>query len=344
MTELAQVTGNDLAAIDGHRILLNVDGRGVKPLEWAINNKQDIERLLMHRGALLIRGLKIHSSRQFASMLTEIFGEPLADYTFRSTPRTELRGNIYTATEYHSSETIPQHNENAYTNRWPMRIGFLSLAVADTGGATPLADSRAVYQKIPQEIRQKFEKKNVMYVRNYGEIDLPWSEVFQTDDRTLVEDYCRENDIKYEWYGENGLRTRQVVQACAEHPDTGEKLWFNQAHLFHYTNVGEQQAQDLLSNLGEAFLPRNTYYGDGSPFDPEDLKKIRQIYDEEKFSFTWEKHDLLLLDNMLYTHGREPFSGTRKVLVGMARAHTLQVSAEAYRNTGKEEVVHETCA
>ncbi len=30
----------------------------------------------------------------------------------------------------------------------------------------------------------------------------------------------------------------------------------------------------------------------------------------------------MLLDNMRYTHGRTPYRGERKVLVGMARAHS----------------------
>jgi alpha-ketoglutarate-dependent taurine dioxygenase len=73
--------------------------------------------------------------------------------------------------------------------------------------------------------------------------------------------------------------------------------------------------------MGEDNLPRNTYYGDGSPIEPEALQLIRDLYEQNKIVFKWQKNDLMLLDNMLYTHGRTPFTGDRKVLVGMARIH-----------------------
>jgi alpha-ketoglutarate-dependent taurine dioxygenase len=48
------------------------------------------------------------------------------------------------------------------------------------------------------------------------------------------------------------------------------------------------------------------------------LETIRAVYDQTKIRFSWEKNDLMLLDNMLFTHGRESFTGARKVLTGMA--------------------------
>jgi alpha-ketoglutarate-dependent taurine dioxygenase len=102
------------------------------------------------------------------------------------------------------------------------------------------------------------------------------------------------------------------------HPRTGEKIWFNQAHLFHASSLGQEIADTLLGSLGEENMPRNSYYGDGSPIEPEVLDLIRAAYEQTKIKFAWQKNDLLLLDNMLFTHGRESYTGARKVLVGMA--------------------------
>ncbi len=65
-------------------------------------------------------------------------------------------------------------------------------------------------------------------------------------------------------------------------------------------------------------LPRNVYHGDGTPLEVEDLDCIRAVYDDLKFHFDWLQGDIVLLDNMIYTHGRQPYSGERKILVGMA--------------------------
>lgn len=315
------VAAEQLDLIADKPLLLNVDMQGVKSVDWAEQNADAIERLVLENGALVIRGMKILSSKQFGQVLTKLFGAELINYSYRSTPRTELRGNVYTATEYHPAQTIPQHNENAYSNKWAMRLGLCCLLPSPQGGETPLADSREVYNRIPAEIREKFAEKKVMYVRNYGDIDLPWSEVFQTEDKAEVEKYCRDNQMAFEWVDEHTLRTRQVNPGIAEHPQSKEKVWFNQAHLFHVSNLDQDTRQGLLSALGEENLPRNAYYGDGSPLEDEVLQIIRDVYAQVTFSFPWQKNDLILLDNMLYTHGRKPFAGERKVLVGMSREY-----------------------
>jgi alpha-ketoglutarate-dependent taurine dioxygenase len=319
MTNLKHVQPDDLEAVDGRRILLRVEPGAGKAVDWVHANAAELERLLQARGALLVRGLKIMSSREFGQVLAAAFGAELLNYTYRSTPRTELRGNVYTATEYHPGETIPQHNENAYANKWPLRIGFLCLIPPASGGATPIADSREVYELVPDDVRERFELKQVLYVRNYGEIDLPWSEVFQTEDRAEVERYCRENALEYEWRGNGRLRTKQVNAAVATHPLTGERLWFNQAHLFHLSALRDAVRESILAAVKEEDVPRHAYHGDGSPLAEDDLRRIRAAYAQATYWFEWQKHDLLLLDNMLYTHGRQPYQGERQVLVGMAR-------------------------
>ncbi|GAB4199956.1 MAG: TauD/TfdA family dioxygenase [Wenzhouxiangellaceae bacterium] len=247
-----------------------------------------------------------------------LFGEKLIDYSYRSTPRTELRGRVYTATEYHPSEIIPQHNENSYTNKWAMRIGFFCLLPAVEGGETPIADSRLVYQNIDPAIREEFVQRKIMYVRNYGDIDLPWQEVFQSDDKNRVEEYCTANDIQFEWLDDGGLRTRQIRPAIAKHPRTGEPVWFNQAHLFHVSNLDPAVQESLLAVTDESGLPRNTYFADGGAIPTAMLDHIRQVYDARQMVFPWKAQDVLLLDNMLFSHGRKAFDGQRKVLVGMA--------------------------
>lgn len=320
MNRLKHVTLDDLVKVQDTPLILNVDAASTPLQSWLEANQADVERLLRENGALLLRGLKLLGSIQLANVLSSVFGASLLPYTYRSTPRTHFKGNVYTATEYHPSETIPQHNENSYSNLWPLWIGFLCVTEPTSGGRTPIARSRLVYERIPARIRAEFEAKRVMYTRNHGAVDLPWTEVFQTESRDEVERYCKANGIRCSWTGRDGLQTRYVGDAAAIHPTSKERVWFNQAHLFHVTNLTEEQRSALCTSLdGEP--PRNAHYGDGSPIEEQDLECIRRVYDETAISFAWQRGDLLLLDNMSFSHGREPYQGARKILCGMAGEH-----------------------
>lgn len=317
-TDDTQTTHTALQPLAGENLLLPASIDAANLDSWLANNGEAINQILQQQGAVVIRSLPLQGSKKLEKTLKQLFSADLLEYNYRSTPRTKMRGRIYTSSEYHSDETIFLHNENAYSNEWAMRIAFYSVKAAETGGATPIADSRKVYQAIPEAIRSKFEQKGLMYVRNYGDIDLPWTEVFQTTNKQDVERFCQSKGIEFDWLDGDKLHTRQIANAAYVHPFTGEKVWFNQAHLFHVSSLGETQRQSMLDTFTKETLPRNVYFADGEDIPDEDLHTIREAYRSNLISFPWQEGDLMILDNMLFAHGREPFSGSRRVLVGMA--------------------------
>lgn len=302
----------------------------VKPLmkdldliEWGQVYHLQLDQYLQQYGAILFRNFSISDAMAFEQFLNTVAGN-LLEYQYCSTPRSRVSGLIYSSTEYPADQIIPLHNEESYARSWPMRLGFFCATPPDTQGETPLADSRQVYAKIPPSIRKRFLKKKIMYVRNYGMgLDLSWEVVFQTTQKSAVENYCRQTGISFEWHGKDALRTWQVCPAVAIHPHTQETVWFNQAHLFHISNLPIHIREALLECLPEKDLPRQAYYGDGTAIEWETLDEIRKIYQEKTILFPWQKGDILLLDNMLTAHGRSAFSGSRQVLVGMASPYSL---------------------
>ncbi|HCF26247.1 MAG TPA: taurine catabolism dioxygenase TauD, partial [Cyanobacteria bacterium UBA11049] len=245
------------------------------------------------------------------------------EYRDRSSPRHEVGEKIYTSTDYPAEQSIFLHNEGTYWLTWPLKIYFSCLIAAQQGGETPIADCRKIFQRIHPQIREKFIEKKVLYVRNYNDgFGLTWQTVFQTRDKAVVEEYCRRNAIEFEWKDGERLRTRQVRQAVAKHPKTGELVWFNHATFFHVSTLEPTLRDALLAEFREEDLPNNTYYGDGSPIEPEVLEELRAAYQQEMVLFPWQQGDLLMLDNMSVAHGRSPFVGTRKVVVGMAEPFT----------------------
>jgi alpha-ketoglutarate-dependent taurine dioxygenase len=291
--------------------------------EWAREAKPRLTELLLKHRAILFRNFAVQTPEKFHECVSATSTGPMLEYVDRTTPRPAVGDKLYVSTVYPSEETINMHCEGTYWITWPLKIYFCSLKTAEEGGETPIADVRRVLDRISPETRRKFEEKGVMYLRNYNDgFGLSWQETFQTSDRVELEKYCREHRIEWEWKGGDKLRTRQIRPAIRKHPITGEPVWFNHGAFFHVSSLGSSVREALLNNFGEENLPYNTYYGDGSRIEENAAREVQDAYDAEKIIFPWKDGDVLLLDNMTMAHGRQPYKGSRKVIVAMVEPYS----------------------
>jgi alpha-ketoglutarate-dependent taurine dioxygenase len=298
-------------------LLIRPEESSVDLLELAAGRRELLrDRLALH-GGILFRGFSNVDVDTFRQFIVAVSSGPL-EYQERSSPRHEVGNSIYTSTDYPAKRSIFLHNEQSYNVTWPLHIFFHCAVAAPAGGATPLADCRKVYSRISKKTREKLESGGYCYARNFSEfLGVPWREAFQTDHASVVEEYCRENDIDFTWGEDDTLSTRQIRPVVRTHPETGETIWFNHLTFFNISTLGEEAAAALMA-FGKDQLPNNTYYADGSDLEPEVYAELSGAYLAEQVSFPWRAGDILMLDNMLVAHGREPFTPPREVVVGMA--------------------------
>lgn len=290
-------------------------------IDWARPQRDALVDELHRHGAILFRGFEVGSADRFREF-AQLFA-PLLDYRERAAPRTAVSSNVYTSTEFPPDQIIPMHHEMSYSHNWPIKLFFYCAVPPTQGGCTPVVDDRALIDQIPEDVKNRFLEKKVMYVRNYGEgVDMPWQEVFQTDDRAAVEAYCHRSHTEVEWKDGDRLRTRSIRQVVATHPVTGDTVWFNHAYMFHHSNLEPSVRDALLAEFAEDELPRNAFYGDGTPIESSILEELKALYEREAVRFKWEQDDVMMVDNFLVSHGREPFEGPRKILVAMAELYT----------------------
>jgi SAM-dependent methyltransferase/alpha-ketoglutarate-dependent taurine dioxygenase len=289
---------------------------GVHLADWAVGNREWVADRLAEHGAILFRGFGVAAAPEF-ERFAGVLSRQLLDNNGEH-QRTNISDHVYTPVFYPAEQQLLWHNENSFNHEWPSRIWFCCLKPAAAGGETPVVDSRRVFERLNPDVRERFVRRGVMYVRNYGTgVGLDWQTVFRTQSREEVEERCRLAGMRYEWKDGDRLRTSCVRPAAVRHPRTGEPVWFNQAQHWHVSCLDPETRESMRYLFAEEDMPRQCYYGDGGVIEDEEMAEVLRVYAGLEVSFPWEAGDVLMVDNLLAAHGRNRFEGERKLLVTM---------------------------
>ena len=284
---------------------------------WCANNKEQLDGWFDKYGAILFRGFGLETASDFEAVASGIASDLFAEYG--DLPPEAASERIYGSTPYPPDKMILFHNESSHLPSWPLRQFFFCVTPSRDRGETPLIDCRTICEALDPALLEEFERKGLMYVRNFSEgIDVPWQDFFHTDDKASVEQTCSDAGMSCEWTSQ-GLRIRQLARAVRTHPRTGERLFFNQIQLHHVHCLDNETRSALRQLFADEDMPRNVYFGDGTPIPDQVVDQIGELFEELCVEFPWQKGDLIAVDNMIVSHARRPFSGERKLLVAMGQ-------------------------
>lgn len=282
-------------------------------------NKEVWEGGLSRQGAVLFRGFQIESVPAFSRVASLLCGDPFVNYG--DLPHSGIVEGVYRTSPYPADESILLHGEGAHLSRWPGRMAFFCQHSPEQGGETTLLDVRTMWDLLDESFRVALEDKGISYWRHFHPgVDQPWEAVFQTTDREKVESICEAEGIRWQWTGASSLRTTMTVPARLPHPASQEKLFFHQIFLFHPACLPTEVRRSLETIFAPEMLPRNVTFGDGTPMQDDAVLAFKEACEERAFRIPWSPGDVALLDNVRVCHGRRPFHGERRILVGMGGA------------------------
>jgi alpha-ketoglutarate-dependent taurine dioxygenase len=310
-------TVKTLVPEQGQTLPLIIEATGaLDAIAWVNDERDFIEAALSRHAAILFRGFELRTPQAFESFASSIEPELFGEYG--DLPKKAGGRNTYQSTPYPKDKMILFHNESSHLERWPRKQFFYCELPSPTGGATPIADCREVLKRLPPELVHRLETQGLLYVRTFTRrLDVSWQDFFKTDHRGDVEKKLRSAGVEWNWLDDDGLQTRTRAGAVVRHPITRERAFFNQVQLHHLSSLEADLREDLLMLVGEQRLPRNVYYGDGAPIDDADMAVIGKAYEDCAVRFQWRQGDVLMLDNMLAAHARDPYDGPRKIVVAM---------------------------
>lgn len=313
----------------------------IKPLEGETfsalltDMRESLATILRRHGAILFRGFGLSTPEDFHAAAGLCFESGLRSYVGGVSPRGEVMSGVYESTRFPAHLRIPQHSEMAYLPDPPRALAFFCEIEPEHGGETPLADSRLIYERIPEEIRTLFERAGISYHRYlYGprwnihhlmrnrfvQLHTSWMAAFSSEDPAVVERSCAASGGTVQWDREEGAKISNVLPAFRKHPETGEMLWFNQVSTFLSSPQSTGLVRWLLYQMAYPNPYRRPFHarlGDGSPITLRQLNMVNQAIESATVRFRWKRGDLLIVDNFLVTHGRMPFQGRRRILVAI---------------------------
>lgn len=322
--------------------LLVVESTGGDSLaEWIDVNCDSIESRLIDHGAVLLRGFA-SEPEQLGQLAERLWSSDqlLDSYGGGAAPRVRLDKYVFLASTLPPAIVLLQHHEMSYLPVFPHRLLFYCVRPAEFGGSTPLCCANHVWSRLPDDVRTTFQKRGIKYIRNYhaphgnSRIFLSWQKALEANNRAEAEATLKAKKLDFEWVSDDHLHTECKLDAVRYHPVTGNPVFFNHSILLTTYSGGAERgnpflrsmrggltAEDLQSIHEHSFehQPFATAFGDGTPIDLATQEAIAQVYRECQVEFSWKPGDMLILDNMRTSHGRNTYIGDREVRVAIAR-------------------------
>ncbi|GAB7330063.1 hypothetical protein MBLNU13_g01743t1 [Cladosporium sp. NU13] len=291
------------------------------------------EAVQQHGGALLIRGLPIQSADD-CSLIAHAFGFEAHEEVGRPPVRTVLAKNVKTANEGPPELPIWPHNEYGWSTHNPAWLTFSCLEVPESGGATPVISSIGLASRLKQRAPKFYQQllaKGVRYVYRYGRKQVTsttGASVFAAygqhvkgkDDestvRAKIESEVRRHSEDFEWHDDGSLSVTHTVPIIREHLATGLTTWFGNLTSAYGRSRHHGATESPFRGDDGSYHPLPTY-GDGSPIETADLELSLSIAEDMQVDITWQKGDVVLLDNYAVMHSRKAWTGKRTVLAAL---------------------------
>lgn len=291
------------------------------------------KKLAVH-GTLLFRDLPIHSAADF-SKFAHAFGYSPHEIIGIVVDRPLLAPNVAPANEAPKEVLIYNHNESPQVPHAPEYIFFYSHRAPGIGGETPISSSLELFHRAQQEVPDfiaALAEKGILSKVTY-KVDAQYAggstlsqafgkTILPNDDaatrKAKIEEqirrYARGPHTTWEWTDNaSTLILTHRLPAIRTQPSTGLPTLF--------TGLAAYYKNFIAADAPSAGRGRNIttqLFGDGTPIPEKYLAKLAEITDEIRVLHKWQRGDVLVYDNVIAQHGRQPWGGEQEDRVVLA--------------------------
>lgn len=240
-------------------------------------------------------------------------------YIFGQSRRSQLYHPVYTVSEYDPKQVIPTHHELSYTNHPPRWLVFYAHHPAREGSMR-LLDGRRVAEEMAADKRWSsylnayLSYHKCMPTEPRLGMGKTWCEHFETSEKNVVERYCVDNEIQFEWLQGGALLSTHHRRPTCRTDESGQPVWYSQPRLWHMDYRGLSFFRDRVSRNQ---WPTAVRFDDESEIPLAFLHWLDRIEMACAATVHLAKGELLIVDNHRVAHGRTAFHGNREHWVSM---------------------------
>jgi alpha-ketoglutarate-dependent taurine dioxygenase len=313
--------------------------------------KQDgiLTKQLASHGTLLFRGLPIDGAHDF-SKFAHAFGYKPHEIIGIVVDRPTLAPNIAPANEAPKEVLVYNHNESPQVPHAPEYIFFYCHKAPHTGGESPVSSSLELFHRaqdeMPEFIDELAEKGILSRVsynvdqqykggatlkQAFGKLVGPGdSEATKRSKiEAQIDRYGRGRYTTWQWTDDGGLILEHRLPAIRTQPQTGLPTLFTGLAAYYKNAKVNGAGRNITQQL----------FGDGTPIPEKYLEHLAKITDEIRVLHKWQEGDVLVFDNVIAQHGREPWQGEQSDRVIMASLFDGDQVPGAYSDADWAQVV-----
>ncbi|WP_414572728.1 TauD/TfdA family dioxygenase [Nostoc sp. CCY 9925] len=265
--------------------IININNISVLELD-----KEEIINLFKSYGILLFRGFMANAEifKEFSNSLSTDF----INYAGGAFSRRVINGDETLLSVNDFKSEIKLHGEMYYQQNIPLMLWFFCANPPLKDGETTVCDGRHFFNELSSSTKKLFKKNNLKFTVRMSEED--WNKKYQTNDLSKLEEMCQKNNTHLQINADQSILLEYICPAIIPSRCGKYQVFIN----------------SLLPT--KQLSPKILKFEDDSEIPDEVMSEINEIAEKITTEISWQKGDILMIDNTRILHGRRAFADDQR--------------------------------
>ncbi|MDZ7967398.1 MAG: TauD/TfdA family dioxygenase [Nostoc sp. DedSLP03] len=253
-------------------------------------DKEEIISLFKFHGILLFRGFDVDVD--IFKEFTNLFSIDFINYAGGAFSRRVINGDETLLSVNDFKSEIKLHGEMYYQQNIPLMLWFFCANPPLEDGETTVCDGREFFHEISSSTKELFNKKKLKFNVWISQYD--WQKKYQTDDLNQLEEMCRKNNTHLTVNEDKSILLEYISPAIIPSRCGKYQVFIN----------------SLLPT--KQLNPKILNFEDNSEIPEEVVYELNEIAEKITTEISWQKGDILMIDNTRILHGRRSFADDQR--------------------------------